>query len=223
MREWKFSRKPQTLTFMERAPGSDAKPVKKMGSLEKVYLYQHCPSSVENLATRGAHQRPGGTSHSTPPVPLRGKGSLRVLDDVDGLAGVLDGDDETARVQDGVMVRPLQHPRPGVAPVVRDVDVRAHHRDGPPDAPWEGGEGMNGGGGHTHANTVSLSPPPAPVRLGTVGDDDADGVGLGEGSHGDVQLLGDAVGGVDVEAALQAREKSPSRSPWGPGTGGFTR
>lgn len=53
-----------------------------------------------------------------------------------------------------------------------------------------------------------------------MGDDDANSIGLGERSHGDVQLLGDAVGGVDVEAALQAQEESPSRSPWGQGTEG---
>lgn len=168
MRDKKFPRKPQMLTFMERAPGSDASPVKKMGSLEKVYLYQHCPSSVENLARRGrlgtgatagrpaatatgtrggaqtwATARPGGASPA-PPAAARGPpqppaAPQHALDDVDGLAGVLDGHDEAARVEDGVVVGPLQHPRPRVAPVVRDVDVGAHHRDGPPHAPCQTG------------------------------------------------------------------------------------
>lgn len=37
---------------MERAPGSEASPAKKTGSLVKLYTPQHCPSSVENLSGR---------------------------------------------------------------------------------------------------------------------------------------------------------------------------
>lgn len=92
------------------------------------------------------------------------------LQDIDRLAAVCDGHDEAARVQDGVVVGALQHPCPRVPPIIRDVHIRAHHRDGPPDAP--------------------------------VRDDDADGVGFGERHHGHIELLGDAVGRVDVEAAL---------------------
>lgn len=73
----------------------------------------------------------------------------------------------------------------------------------PPTLPARQGQRERGVG------TLSRPPPSPP---GTVGDDDADGVGLGQRHHGHVQLLGDAVGRVDVEAALQAQAPSPSRS-----------
>lgn len=73
----------------------------------------------------------------------------------------------------------------------------------PPTLPARQGQRERGVG------TLSCPPPSPP---GTVGDDDADGVGLGQRHHGHVQLLGDAVGRVDVEAALQAQAPSPSRS-----------
>lgn len=41
---------------MERAPGSDASPVKKIGSEVKLCTLQHCPSSVENLSSQEKNQ-----------------------------------------------------------------------------------------------------------------------------------------------------------------------
>lgn len=54
-------------------------------------------------------------------------------------------------------------------------------------------------------------PPPYSVPpTTTVRDDDADGVGFGERHHGHIELLGDAVGRVDVEAALQGQAANAS-------------
>ena len=54
-----------------------------------------------------------------------------LLDLVDGLGGaVFHGHDQAPRVQDGVVVGPLQGLEPAVAPVIRDVHVRVHHGDG---------------------------------------------------------------------------------------------
>lgn len=84
----------------------------------------------------------------------------------------------------------------------------------PPTLPGRQWELGHGGQGDTNRGSPSLLPPTP--GLGTVGDDDADGVGLGEGSHGDVELLGDAVGGVNVETALQGERGGEGRGgEWG--------
>lgn len=112
---WRSSsgRKPHTLTFMALVPGSDASPAKKKGCSVKLYDFQHRPSSVENLWMR-----------SSVLTPIRSDGLKctsatkihSVLDSLD-LTLSLHSHDETARVQDAVVVRPPQRPPPGVAPV----------------------------------------------------------------------------------------------------------
>ncbi|KAG7238325.1 hypothetical protein INR49_031036 [Caranx melampygus] len=64
------------LTFMEREPGSLSIPLKCSGSLVKLYVCQHWPSSVENLTTKGGkeplnHKQPSRVQDGIVMGPLR--------------------------------------------------------------------------------------------------------------------------------------------------------
>lgn len=117
------------LIFIVLVPGSDARPAKKIGWSVKLYVFQHCPSSVENLKTsRHTQSYMTATTNyilSKHAIQLHLTGQVIVL-----LYGAdlsvsmrLHCHYQASRVQDVIVVRSSQSPQPGVTSVPRHVHI----------------------------------------------------------------------------------------------------
>lgn len=50
-----------------------------------------------------------------------------ILNHIDRLHGLLNGHDDAPRIQDGVVMGSFKHPCPGVATIIRNVNIWGHY------------------------------------------------------------------------------------------------
>lgn len=117
---------------MEREPGSLSMLLKWNGSLVKLYVCQHWPSSVENLE-EGSSQTQRGFRNKPKTIHCSGWNSL---DLIDRAAGVFHSHQQPSRVQYGVMMGALEGQQPRVAAVVRHIHIREENRFCVSNTPW---------------------------------------------------------------------------------------